>query len=130
MAYYAKLTEDNLVLTVLRFNEENENIAIETLTAITNWPLWKKADQRSQAGIYLNETLTGPDADQTKVFRATFPAAKYHYDPINDIFHEPKPYPSWILNISTGKYDAPIQKPQPDNVIWNENTLSWDIISN
>lgn len=129
MAYYAKLTEDNLVLSVLNFNEENENIAIQSLAQITNWPLWKKADKRSQWGIYLKENLNEPDDDQTKVFRATFPSVKFHYDPINDIFHEPQPYPSWILNISTGKYQAPVSKPQEDNVVWNENTLSWDIVS-
>lgn len=130
MAHYAKLTEDNLVLSVLRFDEEDENIAIQSLTQITNWPLWKKADQRSQWGVYLKEDLNGPDADQTKVFRATFPAAQFRYDPVNNIFHEPQPYPSWVLNISKGKYEAPVPKPQENNVVWNENTLSWDIIEN
>lgn len=110
MAFYAKLTEDNRVLSVLRFDEEDENTAVQSLTEITNWPLWKKADITNQV-------------------RAIYPTVGYHYDSVNDIFHEPQPYPSWTLNISTGKYEAPTAKPQSDNVEWNESTLSWDIIT-
>jgi len=136
--YYAKLTESNEVLSVLRFDEEDEPLAIQELTKINNWPLWKKADKRTVFGVCYNADSITPADDQTKVFRGTYPAIGYTYDPTNNIFVEPKPYPSWILNTSTGKYEAPVSRPRhtdaegddTDTVVkWNEDTGSWDILS-
>tara|TARA_R100000963_G_C4631297_1_gene96337 strand:- start:823 stop:1239 length:417 start_codon:yes stop_codon:yes gene_type:complete len=135
-SYYAKLTESNEVLTVLRFDEEDEATAITGLTKLANWPLWKKADKLTKFGVYYNADRTVAD-DQTKVFRGTYPSIGYTYDPANDIFVEPKPYPSWTLNTSSGKYEAPLPRPSHSDdegditdtaVIWNEDTGAWDIL--
>ena len=61
------------------------------------------------------------------------------YDPENDIFMNPQPYPSWI--VSEGEWVAPIEEPpitpeQKDSgyfYIWNEtnyqadNTSGWEL---
>ena len=42
------------------------------------------------------------------------------------MFSPPQPYPSWIIDDSTGFWTAPT--PQPDDVNkyeWNESTKSW-----
>ena len=137
MAHYAKLTEANEVLALLRMDEENEEFGINKLTKISNWPLWKKYDKRTKFGVYYNEDGMTPADDQSKVFRGTCPAIGYTYDSVNDIFVEPKPYPSWILNTSSGQYEAPVAKPTQTDAegditetvcVWNESTGSWDII--
>ena len=48
------------------------------------------------------------------------------YDDVNDMFIYSQPYPSWTLNIDTGKWDPPT--PYPDDgkeYYWDEDTLSW-----
>lgn len=101
MAYYAKLTEQNKVLTSIVFDDDNETTAIPKLTKIFNWPLWKKHDEKLGTG--------------------------YVYNPEYNVFIEPKPYASWILNTSTGRYQPPIPKPEGAMCIWNESTVSWEI---
>jgi len=41
-------------------------------------------------------------------------------------FIPPQPYPSWVLNETTRRWEAPIPYP-PDNkrYFWNEESLSW-----
>ena len=47
------------------------------------------------------------------------------YDGTNDVFYEPKPFPSWTLNTETWLWEAPTSKPN-GTYKWNESTLSWD----
>lgn len=48
------------------------------------------------------------------------------YHPDRDAFQELKPYPSWILDQETLRYNAPIAKPQ-ENAAWNEVLGNWEI---
>jgi hypothetical protein len=53
----------------------------------------------------------------------------YTYDETRDAFIPPKPFNSWILNEDTCRWEAPVAKPQDDNMYsWNEQTLSWDLV--
>ncbi len=49
--------------------------------------------------------------------------AKYHAD--KDAFEQLKPYPSWILDEETLRYNAPIEKPQ-GLAAWNEILGAWE----
>jgi hypothetical protein len=58
-------------------------------------------------------------------FKKQFAGVGFTYDPINDVFIAPQPYPSWALNADFD-WQAPI--PYPDNqdlYYWDENTLDW-----
>lgn len=50
-----------------------------------------------------------------------------------DGFITPSPYPSWVLNETTGRYEAPT--PQPENTdptrvyAWNERTQRWVLVT-
>ena len=46
------------------------------------------------------------------------------YDSLNDIFIQPKPYPSWILN-SNNIWEAPIPQPEDGWYIWSEEINNW-----
>jgi hypothetical protein len=42
-------------------------------------------------------------------------------------------YPSWIYDRTTKNFKPPVEYPDVDEnerYIWNENTLSWDLLSN
>lgn len=48
------------------------------------------------------------------------------YDPINDVFISPQPYPSWILD-KNYKWQPP--SPKPDSMCyWDEANLKWVVI--
>lgn len=58
-------------------------------------------------------------------FRGHFAAVGDWYDSDRDIFITPKPFPSWVLNETTGLYEAPVPRPADRFVIWDESTLQW-----
>ena len=46
------------------------------------------------------------------------------YYPEAENFSAPQPYPSWVLNTETYKWEAPVARPKGDYV-WDEETTSW-----
>lgn len=61
--------------------------------------------------------------------RGNFAGVGYVYDKTNDVFYEPQPYPSWILNQSTWLWEAPTPMPEDGKAYdWDETTTSWQEI--
>jgi len=65
-------------------------------------------------------------------FRNVFAGIDYIYDSTNDVFYEPKPFESYVLNTTTWLWDAPLTYPTDGNMyIWDEdayqadNTTGW-----
>ena len=128
--HFAKLNSENIIMGVVPFLisdglDENgnfdETIAINKL--IENDP-----------DIMEGETYLRCSRDGS--IRKNSASIGGSYDSANDAFLLPKPYPSWILNERTFQWVAPIEKPNPqyytDNIedyVWNEETVSWDLIS-
>jgi hypothetical protein len=56
-------------------------------------------------------------------FRGNFAGIGYTYDAEKDVFIEPQPYPSWLLNADF-LWEAPISKPD-GNYVWDELTTTW-----
>lgn len=49
------------------------------------------------------------------------------YSPDDGRFTPPQPYPSWILDKATYKWEAPIAYPADGKMYkWNEDTASWE----
>ena len=61
-----------------------------------------------------------------KNFRKYFGGIGMAYNSDLDMFINPSPYPSWVLD-DQGDWQAPEPKPEGDYT-WNELTLSWDEI--
>ena len=58
--------------------------------------------------------------------RKNFAGIGYTYDLARDAFIAPKPYPSWVLNEATCRWEAPTPYPDDGNVYdWDESTTSW-----
>jgi len=137
MAHYAKLSENNEVLTVLTLADKDEkNEAGEAVESIgqaylekhNNWPahLWKKCSYNTINGEHL---LGGTP------FRGTYPATGFIWDSENEMFKPKKPYASWVFNSSSHNWEPPIAPPQttttidgreiPDFYDWDEINQTW-----
>jgi hypothetical protein len=150
MAHFAKLNQENIVIDVIKVNNnelldngiESEQKGINFLKSIfgedTNW---KQTSYNTVAGIYYtpnsNQTIIGliPDQDQSKAFRKNYAGIDFTYDPIRNAFIPPKKYNSWILDENTCNWKPPIDlpsirtygNPPKDYYIdWNEDLVRWE----
>ena len=77
----------------------------------------------------LEETADLKQTSYDTQFRKNFGCVGYFYNENLDAFISPKPYDSWILNETTGKWQAPIARPNDDvRYMWNEDTQTWEYI--
>jgi len=59
--------------------------------------------------------------------RKNYAGIGYSYDAGRDAFIAPQPYPSWVLNEQTCRWESPVPMPTDDKQYsWNETTQSWD----
>jgi hypothetical protein len=125
MAHYAFLDENNIVTQVIVGRDENE-----VVDGITDWESYYSqfAGQRCLRTSY--NTYGGQHINGGTPFRKNYAGIGYFYDDSRDAFIPPKPYPSWVLNEETCRWEAPI--PFPDepgvNYDWNEENQTWDIV--
>jgi hypothetical protein len=133
MAHFAKLGTGNIVERVEVVSNDiatTEQAGVDFLNTLykTN-DIWKMTSYNTFGGIH---KLGGTP------FRKNFAGIGFKYDQYKDAFIEPKPYPSWILNEDTCRWEAPVAKPtltqeQIDNnnyYNWNEQNQTWDLINN
>jgi hypothetical protein len=119
MAHFAKIGLNSKVIQVISVHNnelkdsngiEQEVIGVQFLEGITGWALWKQTSYNAN-------------------IRKHFAGIGYFYDETRDAFIPLKPYPSWILNETTCRWEAPVAYPDDDNRYnWNETTSNWDLI--
>lgn len=90
------------------FAEVINNVVVNIAQAEGNLPLPNWIEYSIDGSFRLNEPGIG---------------SRYHAD--KDAFEQLKPYPSWILDAETLKYNAPIEKPQ-EVAAWNEVLGTWE----
>lgn len=110
MAHYAFLDENNIVTEVIVGIDETELI------------------EGKEPEVWYGE-FRGQRCVRTSYngnIRKNYAGIGYAYDDARDAFVAPKPYPSWILNEDTCRWEAPILYPD-DGIIyqWNEEELDW-----
>lgn len=55
-----------------------------------------------------------------------FAGVGYTFDPQRNAFIPPKPYPSWVLNEESYRWEAPVPYPSDgDLYTWNEKSGAW-----
>jgi hypothetical protein len=113
MAHFAKLGVGNIVEKVVVVSNDiatSEQAGIDFLNNLygTN-DIWKQTSYNCN-------------------FRKNYAGKNFTYDESRDAFIGPQPYPSWVLNEETCKYDPPIEKPE-GNYVWNELHRKWDEIT-
>jgi hypothetical protein len=146
MAHFAKLDENNVVLSVhsvsnehlMKNGEENEEVGINFLKNVHGWENWKQTSYHTRRGRYLNNDGSVA-SDQSKMLRYNYAIPGATYDSARDAFILPRPenddgvvFNSWTINETTCDWEAPIPEPSSqtngvdDFYHWNEGTQSWD----
>jgi hypothetical protein len=114
MAHFAQLDENNVVTQVIVVN--NNELLVDGV-------------ESEDKGIAFCQSLFGGNWKQTSyngAIRKNYAGIGYTYDPTNDWFYAPQPYPSWILD-ADAKWQPPVPRPIDSKIyFWNEETLSWD----
>jgi hypothetical protein len=111
MAHYAFLDNNNIVTDVIVGIDETE--LIEGLEPET----WY-GNRRGQA---CKRTSYNGN------IRKNYAGTGFSYDPERDAFISPKPYPSWVLDEETCRWEPPTPRPQGFTYFWNESELAWEL---
>lgn len=124
MAHFALLDENNIVTFVTVGRDEDDGKEAE-LSARTG-QVYKQTSYNTRGGVYYTPNTNEPGPDQSKAFRKNYAGIGYTYDDVIDGFIPPKPYPSWLLNTTTGLWDPPVPYPTDGKRYeWDEATQSW-----
>ena len=68
----------------------------------------------------------GNQHPEGRPLRGNYAGIGYNYDATNDVFIAPKPFNSWMLNVSTWTWEAPKPMPDDDKLYkWDEDTINW-----
>jgi hypothetical protein len=110
MSHFAKVL-DGKVIQVIVAEPEFFNTFVDT-----------------SAGTWLQTSYNthGNKHPENKPLRGNYAGVGFTYDHQNDVFYEPQPFPSWILNKNTWLWESP--SPYPDDgklYRWDESSLSW-----
>ena len=104
MSHFAKIDKDNIVTQVIVSEQDFINSGV-----VGDSFLWIQTSYNNS-------------------FRKQFAGIGFTYDPDNDVFISPQPYPSWSLD-DNFDWQAPTPMPEDDKKYsWNEETQSWDEI--
>lgn len=119
MAHYAKvLNKDNST----KFYVEQVIVADAEFIA-TQPGTWKQTSYNTRGNVHYGQD---GQPDGGVALRGNYAGVGHTYDIENDVFYEPQPYPSWVLNTSTWLWEAPVPRPTDDKLyVWDEATLSW-----
>lgn len=121
MAHFAEVNENNIVLRVLVVDDlhesDGQNFLANTLGL---GGTWLKTSYNTTAGVHANGGTP---------FRKNYAGIGFTYDEALDAFIAPKPFPSWILDEETCVYEAPVAMPTEGRYSWNEETTSWDLVT-
>lgn len=108
MAHYAFLDQNNIVTEVIVGKDETDTTH----------------DWEQFYGEFRNQVCKRTSYNGK--IRKNYAGIGYTYDYNRDAFIPPKPYPSWTLNETTCRWDAPTPCPTDNkNYYWDETTVSW-----
>lgn len=115
MAHFAQLDNQNTVLQVI---------------VIHNNELLDNGVESEAKGIAFCQSLF-PNTRWVQTsyngnIRKNYAGVGFLYDPIRDAFIPPKPYPSWVLDEATCRWEAPVPYPTDgERYVWDEATQTW-----
>ena len=108
MAHYAFLDDNNIVTQVIVGIDETELIeGLDTETWYGNF-----RGQKCIRTSYNNK------------IRKQYASKGFTYDEVADVFIQPKPFDSWVLD-ENYDWQPPVARPEGITWRWDESTLSW-----
>tara|TARA_E500000318_G_C3437405_1_gene163604 strand:+ start:26 stop:493 length:468 start_codon:yes stop_codon:yes gene_type:complete len=114
MAHFAKISEDNTVLSVHAVHDGNaasEAKGAAFLERVHGWPehLWIQTSYNTLMNKHYTEGVESED--QSKAFRGNYAGIGFSWDSENQIFWTPKPYASHTKDVANAKWQAPHEHP-------------------
>ena len=106
MSHWAELDENSKVIRVL-VGDNNDPAGDEGYSWLID----------NLGGTWVKTSYNGN-------IRYNYAGIGYTYDPIDDAFIAPQPYPSWILD-SNKQWQAPVEYPVDGFYLWNEEIGAW-----
>lgn len=111
MAHYAFLDENNIVT--------------EVITGIDETELIEGLDPETWYGNFRGQVCKRTSYNNN--IRKNYAGIGYFYDEQRDAFYTVQPYPSWILNEETCKWEPPVPNTTEwEWAYWNEATQNWE----
>lgn len=128
MAHWAEIDKNNIVVRVLVGNNDADDEGYSWL--IDNLGgRWVKTSYNTDGGVHYDPETGQPSADQSKALRKNYAAKGYVFDEARDAFIPPTPFPSWILNEDSCKWEPPVPYPNDDKVYdWDESVKNWVLV--
>jgi hypothetical protein len=132
MAHFAKISEENIVLNVVRVSDghaQDEAMGQTHLERSSDWPahLWIQTS-------YNTKNNKHESGDDSKAFRGNYAGVGYTWDSENQIFLPPKDHASWVLNLAEARWQSPVgdapeltaeQESTKSYYDWDEANQSW-----
>lgn len=120
MAHYAWINENNIVVNVT-VGVDEDIIQGDIGGTSEAWETFY-TNAINQEGVYVKRT------SYNSSMRGTYAGIGYSYNPEEDIFVAPQPYPSWTRNGSI--WEPPTPMPTDGQMYrWVEEDLTWQVIS-
>lgn len=140
MAHFAQVNEDNIVVDIMKVNDDYEDYGEDFINNVCMIPgRWIKTS--------LN-TMSGKHKYGGVALRGNYAVMGGTYDPIRDIFLAKKRYSSMVLDEETLQWEYAIPFPDviilpPEKILtdipgriliktheylWNENIVNWELI--
>ena len=118
MAHYAELNENNEVIYIAYM--DNEIIADENGNEVEELGIEHLHKHHGLERIWLRTSYRGN-------FRGKYAEIGDVYSEDLDIFVSPQPYPSWILDETSGYWNPPVSRPElTEEQIENDKYYYWD----
>jgi hypothetical protein len=84
---------------------------------------WIQTSRNTRNGIHYGQD---GNPDNGVALRGNFAGIGYIYNSELDIFYEPQPYPSWILDKEKAQWIPPIEYPDDGRMhFWDEELKQW-----
>ena len=115
MAYFAQIDDNNVVTKVIYIDN---SVCLD-----------ENGEEQESLGIDFCRSANDSRWVQTsynRTFRKNYASIGYVYDETNDAFVPPQPFPSWILNEITYRWEPPVPFPADGKAYnWDESVLRW-----
>jgi len=120
LAFFAEVSTENIVLNVVTVPNDEAHRGHDYLISLD-------APEHDQTCRWIE---TKPDGS----IRKNYASKGFTYNEEHDMFIPPKNYDSWVLNVSAGKWEAPIPYPADGTYTmsltgkiykWDESVTNW-----
>lgn len=114
MAYFAQLDEDNIVIDVIKI--DNEDCLLDGI------------EDEATGIAFCNSLIPGIwiQTSYNDRIRKNYAGIGFYYSTDLDAFISPQPFSSWTLDEEACQWVPPVPRPEEGSWSWNEETLSWE----